>query len=408
VETLTPQVTAAPGSYIITWPLEPEPVQFGAKRVHQHTDGRLTGVVSISVGRNSHEVALAHSQLNLASSQSRRGIAKALEERYPLPDDLPWDQVVETSCRLIMEREDEGEPVTELERTQATEVRYLIPGLILDRMPTVVYGPGANGKSLLALLLALLVHNGIDLSAQAAPQRNVLVLDYEADVDEAARRATMLAAGIERSAPITGLRLPLFRRCLRPLMSEVTELAGIMLEYRIGLVIVDSFGPAVAADVTMSEQTLAYFAALRQLCSVTGAASLTLSHVTKQDRREPGAHRLPYGSVYVENSARAMFELRREDIQKRMRISLLPRKCNVAELEPRGYEFAFGTEAILTKVVKAEDVTVDQSATRELILEELAKGPARVQELIDAIGESGPAVRMALSRLNKEGLVTNT
>lgn len=240
METLTPQVTAAPGSYIITWPLEPEPVQFGAKRVHQHTDGRLTGIVSISVGRNSHEVALAHSQLNLASSQSRRGIAKALEERYPLPDDLPWDQVVETSCRLIMEREDQGEPVVELERTQATEVQYLIPGLLLDRMPTVIYGPGAHGKSLLALLLALLVHNGIDLDAEDAPHRNVLVLDYEADVDEAARRATLLAAGIERSAPITGLRLPLFRRCLRPLVSEVTELAAMMLDYRIGLVIVDS------------------------------------------------------------------------------------------------------------------------------------------------------------------------
>jgi hypothetical protein len=273
---LQPQLTAAPGSYIITWPLEPEMVRFAAKRVHQHSDGRLTGVVNISVGSNSHEVALAHSQLNLASSQSRRGIAKTLEERYPLADDVPWDQVVETSCRLIMEHEDQGEPVIELARTPNLDVEFLVPGILLDRMPNVIYGPGANGKSLLSLLLALLVHNGIDLDGEDARQRNVLVLDYEADVDEAARRATLLAAGIERSAPVRELRLPLFRRCLRPLTTEVTELAGFMLKHNIGLLVIDSFGPAVAADVTLAEQTLAYFAALRQLTSVTNAASLTL------------------------------------------------------------------------------------------------------------------------------------
>jgi DNA-binding transcriptional regulator PaaX len=31
-----------------------------------------------------------------------------------------------------------------------------------------------------------------------------------------------------------------------------------------------------------------------------------------------------------------------------------------------------------------------------------------VQELIEAIGESGPAVRMALSRLGKQGLIVNS
>ncbi len=91
-----------------------------------------------------------------------------------------------------------------------------------------------------------------------------------------------------------------------------------------------------------------------------------------------------------------------------MRVSLLPRKCNVAELEPRGFEFVFGTEAILTRVVKTDEVPTEETALREQLLEMLAQGPQTLADMIEYTQSNPSTVRWHLTVLKRQGTVINT
>jgi len=405
-----PKLTAGPGAYIVSWPLgDKDLIRFSAKRIHQHSDGRLTGIVSITVGSNSHETTLAHSQLNLASSQARRGIARTLDERYPLETDVGWDQIIETSCRLVMEREEQGEPVCEIEPVENVEVEYLLWPLLIEHLPTVIYAPGGQGKSLVSMYIALLLQNGLGLDGEPGKQANVLYLDYESDKTEAARRATLLARGIKRAYSVSELKYPYYRRCALPLKDEVSELAAIVAKHNIGLVIVDSLGVAAGGDLNAAEVILSFFAGLREVCKATSAASLPLGHTSKEDRRNENAPRLPIGSVYTENCARLMFELRADDEEPgEITCSLLPRKANLGKPDPLGLCFLFGTEAILVKQAEPVEVLSDKQTASEAILDVLSTGPASISEIIQRTELSSNTVRTTLARMKRRGLVFPT
>ena len=67
---------------------------------------------------------------------------------------------------------------------------WLVEGLLLYRAVTLLGGPGAAGKSVLALQIAISVALGVDFGWWHAPlrKRNVLVLSAEDDEDEVERR----------------------------------------------------------------------------------------------------------------------------------------------------------------------------------------------------------------------------
>lgn len=404
-----PQITAAPGSYVVTWALVDAEISLEADRLRSHTDGRVQARVRVTAALlDGQKLVLHHGMLNLAAGRSRRELSRDLEGRLPR-DSINWDQIVEESCRLILEREEQGTPAERLEPVVNVEVEYLLRPLLLDHLPVVWYAPGGSGKSLVGMYAALLVQNGLPFLGEPTRQTNVLYLDWEVTREEAARRCTLIAGGLSRGISAGDVRFPLYRRCMASIQDEASEIAKDIAKHKAGLVIVDSAGPACGGDVMSGELAIQLFNTLRKVTASTNATVCILTHTTKADRREENQRRLPIGSVYFENLPRATWEIRAQEPGdgQDLRIGIFPRKQNVARPSPVGLRLAFEREVIVVENAEAEDVLTAQGATQALILQELAHGPVGVSELAEAVGGTRASIAVALSRLKKSGKVDN-
>lgn len=402
-----PRVTATPGCYILTWALAGVQVDFQADHLKSHTDGRLQARVRITVTLpDESQMVPHHGALNLAAGRSRREVSRALEERLPR-EGLNWDQVIEESCRLILEHEEEGSPVEPLMRVASIEVEYLLRPLLLHHLPVVWYAPGGSGKSWLAMYAALLVQNGLHFHDESALQANTLYLDWEVTKEEAGRRCTMLAKGLQCRCIGAELHFPLYRRCTASIQDEASEIAKAVAKHSVGLLIVDSAGPACGGDVMSGELAIQLFNTLRKVAASTNAAVLILTHTTKADRREENQRRLPIGSVYFENLPRATWEIRPHETGDRrvLELGMFPRKQNMARPEPVGLRLSFERDAVIVDTTTADDVLTEQGATRGVILAELAQGQASIAELVEATGAAASTVRWHLMKLSGAGKV---
>jgi hypothetical protein len=402
-------MTAAPGSYTVTWSFADAEIDFGADHLRSHTDGRLNAMVRvIATMTEGEQLTLSHGSLNLAATRSRADLARALEKRFERGG-LVWDQVIEHSCRMILERQDEGSPAEYLEPTTNVDVEYLLRPLLLDHLPVTWYAPGGAGKSLLAMYVALLVHNGLSFDGQETRRENVLYLDWEVTKEEAARRCTLLAHGLQQKHIGAALRYPLYRRCLASILDEASEIARTIAKHKIGLVIVDSAGPACGGDITSGELAIQFFNTLRKVTASTNAATGILTHTTKEDRRQENSRRLPIGSVYFENLSRATWEIRPQETSAEhvLQVGMFPRKHNMGRPEPVGLRLSFERDAIAVETTGASDVLTEQGATQSMILGELERGPVSVSQLIEATGAAPNVVRVLLTKLKSHGKVVN-
>lgn len=397
-----------PNCYRALWDILDGEVTVLVDRLKTHSDGRTTARVRVQLESDRGELPLYNAQANISSGQARRQIARALEQDCPLAE-LPWTQVLEMSFQGILAAFEDQEPIFELRPLESgePETEYLLRPLLPKGSPVILYAPPGQGKSYAALLVALLVENGLTLDGKPGPQGRVLVIDYETDEQTARKRLTKLARGLERSGFGRVKHFPLYRFSTRPLADQVDELAQIIAEQGVVLLIIDSIGLAAGGDLYSPESAVSFFRALRQICSPTGATSLSLGHTNKDDRRAEDQVRLIFGSVYFEALARCAWEVRATEgsSKNELRLSFLARKSNEGPQDKFGLALTFQCGAVLVHQVAAEDVLSESGTTRQMILLELQHGPATVAELVEAVGASAPAVRMALSRLKVAGRV---
>lgn len=83
----------------------------------------------------------------------------------------------------------------ELASIQAPERRWLVPDMIPMARTTLLYGNGGDGKSLLALQLAVSVVTGNDWIGRLVEQGPALMLSCEDDIEEIHRRLEAVIAG---------------------------------------------------------------------------------------------------------------------------------------------------------------------------------------------------------------------
>ena len=405
MDAVEPRITPGPGYCLVEWEYPSTTVRFEASHFRSHTGGALDARVRIDARNGDGKERRLHlAQLNLSAPNSRGSLAKSLRERFP-SDKVDWLSVVEESCMAVLEVQEEGEPIERLEEVEHLEPEYIHDPLILDHETSLWFAPGASGKSYTALLFALLVQNGLPFNGVSILQRNVLFLDYETSKQEVGRRTTLLANGLRQTHIGTPLDFPAYRRCLRPLADETTTLVRSVVEHEIGLVIVDSAGPACGGNIRDEEMALRYFAALREITAGRQASSITQTHTNKTDRREESASRLPIGSVYWENMPRAVWEIRpRETAYKNvLQVGMFARKHNMARPEPVGVTFTFERGAVSAGPSTAKDVTTEEGATRDLILAELSAGQATIAELETATGANASTIRWHLKKLADSG-----
>ncbi|MBN1461002.1 MAG: AAA family ATPase [Armatimonadetes bacterium] len=400
---LTPTITAAPGEYLIKWPFPDVLVEFEAGRLRTHSDGKVQATVKVFAtvpGKDREKYH--HETMNLSAGQTRRRLSQTLEERLPR-DNINWDQVIEKSCTMILDREEQGSPTRRLQPVAGVDVKYMLGKVVLDSLPILSFAPGGQFKSFLAIYKALLIENGLPFQDTDTMQANTLILDWEVTESEAARRCTMLANGLGQSYIGYDIRFPLYRHCIGPLSDEASEIARVVATNNIRFLVIDSAGLACGGDVASSELTMQFFTTLRKVTASTGAAVDIQTHTTKSDRRDENTRRLPIGSIYWENLSRITWEVRSERERPGVhRVGLFPRKCNTGDLEPVGLRMTFDRDALVVEAAAANDVSTEAGVLQALIVAELERGPARVADLMEATGATDSAVRTALTRLKHD------
>ena len=416
-DAVTPSITASPGKYRVRWTLAGVVVDFTADRLRSERSGDIKASVKIIVTTPDAKVVNPHhGNLNLAAARSRRDLSRDLEGRFPLAGDFGWDQLVEESCRAILEREEApSNPGVWLQPVEHTDVKYSLGRIALEGLPVVLYGPGGSTKSYLASFMALCKHNGLDFFGEGTDRCNAMLLDWEVNEAEAARRCTLLANGIRQQYIGADIKLPRYKRCVGSLQNEVSEIAADIAEHEIGFVVIDSAGPACGGDAISGQLAIEFFEALRRVTTPTNADALVLAHVSKTEvRDENGGHRLPFGSVFFTNMARACWEVRAEETGQKdiVQVNVHCRKSNMGRPEPYGMRVVFQKEhddlvAVVVEETEAHDVSTEQTAIRDMILVELKHGACGPSELAEAIGTTPSMVSKTLTDLKNRRQVEN-
>jgi len=360
---------------------------------HNQTTGELT--VRVPEG-----MLLSKVRLNLTSARSRQDIVNQLKKAPGIFAD--WPTMINQVCSEALERFRQGEPAIEIwpkaEDTLTPE--YLLEPLLYKNHPTVIFGDYGSLKSLAALATAYIVqlpYHDNDLGLTTVTESTpVLYLDWEDGTSSFRRRWSALEHGFNQGAmPI------LYQRMTATLSDTVDKLQRAIQEHNIGLVIVDSLGPAARGNLNDPEPAIRYHAALRQL----GVSSLTLAHTAKGEFNT--GNRTIFGSVFFTNLARQVYECKSEQEtgESEAFISLKHKKANLSRLHlPLGFCFTFSEDAI--KVETADLKNTGLSGELPLswqIKNLLRRGTMTIKEIAEALEANEASIRTITNRLSKKG-----
>lgn len=393
-------VETEPGVYLVLWPHEQIAFVFEQVRTR---GGTLTAEVSIeNLGLG---VAPYRTQLTLQSAAGRLQAAKDRDRAVP-QGCAWWEQRLSSSCWLVVDRERKGEPAHELQDRPTPARRWLVDRWIPLGLPTVIYGDGGSGKSMLALALAVCARTGQALGGdpnwRVTPVSSVLVLDWESDREDHEQRIKLLAAGLGQPFP-----RGIFHRTMRgSLASQVGPIATEVARARIELVLVDSIAPACAAELEASETAIAFMEAVRRL----GVTALCVGHVNKAQARDGDGRAQIFGSVQFRNQTRSSFQVFAEEPGDSHVVPVTFRldKRNLVPPPyppPAGWAFSYGHDAIRISPAPPSESTLGLTARLLEALQEL--GQATPADLAERSATPVNAVRALLSRLSKRNSLRN-
>lgn len=340
---------------------------------------------------------LHQARLNLTSTAARKTLSKALTERLH----LDWDALLEYACVLVLQAYRQGEPVVRAGSLPRSPdgVAYRLWPLLRQSEPAVLYGYGGTGKSYMAVLSCLLVQRGVSAGGLNGHPEPVpaLYLDYESSPEEVNERVQWLRTGLMMPGDVDIF----YRYSYHPLVDDLPEIQRIVADEKVGFLVVDSLGLACGGDPEHSDSALHYFAALRSL----RLTSLTIHHQPKDSLR--GA----FGSIYIENMARNVWELKgqQEQDSNTLHIGLYHKKVNRGKLlRPMGLRLLFDDTGESTKVQSMDILSVPQLAAgaslrtriHDLLLHSAGM---TVKDLAETLGERGEQqIRNVLSSHKEE------
>lgn len=355
--------------------------------------GELRGQLRVLVDRRH----LSAGTFNLSSISGRAATARLLTARQPK---LAWPDILERFCVAVIAADGAGEPSQMIgRRRESTADRLLLPPLLPAGHASVLFGPGGAGKSTLAAAVAVSVATGSEVvpgwkPSAAAP---VVLLDWEATADD----WTNLLASVAEGAGLEPAKVAYFPG-RRPLADDVERIAELVAGLGAGLVIVDSVGLALGAGreaADPADAVLRLHQALRHLRTT----SLLIDHVTGADISQGanGTSR-PYGSIYKSNSARDVWELRREQEPRDgvAEVLLVHAKANLsAKHPPIGLRVIHQGDTVR---FERGEVTASELEARLSIAQRmrrcLAQGALTSRALAGELSVPEPSVRSALQR----------
>jgi hypothetical protein len=301
-------------------------VSFSVAHLHRHHDDlkcELTVNTTLPHARTVNGTLL-WTATNLSAARTRAGLAKGLAARS---GEAKWDWLGALEILSVRVARAEAEGSSEIRPLADYDLptddpAWTIVGLpILKAHPTILFGDGASGKSMLALFIAGTI-------ARDVP---VLFCDFEFEAEAHRDRLQRLFG--------TGMPRDLhYVRCAQPLVNEVGRLQRWILEHDCRFCIVDSVAFSVDGPPESAEVASGFFRSLRSL----NVGSLSIAHTTKGENSE----QKPFGSTFFSNGARSVWHVKRNDDEgsgsSTVELALSHRKSNTGQrLSTRGIKLGF-------------------------------------------------------------------
>ena len=345
-------------------------------------------------------------RLNLLAPRSITTLANQLSNLYP----NDWHNILQASVTQVAEATMCPPEPEALNLTDNTAPTFLVDNFLLEQAPILWFAPGGSGKSFLALALAICIENGWDFFGDCQPA-NALYLDWETDIREMNRRASLLVGGLTEVYETSKekIRLPGYMRMDLPFVNAIDGLIETCYNHNIKFTIIDSVAPAQSADLNSPADTTKFFTAVRKL-NTAGITTLMVTHVSKGEKKDGNAKRTPFGSVFFENFPRLTWELRSEydEQNKSFLFGIFCRKSNVGKLEPKGIRMTFLSSKVEMEYVDPEETEIndEKQTLSNLILALLEEKDMSVKEISDVLQANPGSVRTILNRLKGKGYVT--
>lgn len=395
-----PVYTLEAGVFTAEWPSPKVTLTVSRLREERHGQA-LPGQVSLRI-HGGPEYDFGSNNTN--SPQTRKGLAKDLDERWPLEGTaaVGWLYIIQESFSNLGKLWWAGEPALPLRFSKDgdTGISWLLEPFIALHHPTLLFGEGETGKSMTALAIALQVQNGYipeGMPWTSVDPRPVLYLDWELDREVTEKRATALAKGLGLPYP----ELPLYRRCYASLPDDTSDIRRMVRDNDVGLVIVDSIGPASGDDLKDDKTAFRFYEALRLM----GCASLLIGHLSKEESRRKGK-RTPYGNIYFWNLTRLAWEVRRQEDLTDHVMGFMLSKNNLTQERYKSFGLSIIGEDGVIRLESQDyreampELMQRGDAVKELLGREGAQSNAQISDYLEL---SKQRVNNLLTQLRKKG-----
>jgi hypothetical protein len=290
--------------------------------------------------------------------------------------------------------------------------RYLLKDLVLAAYVTLLYGDGGVAKSLLALALAVAVAGGsgkwLGREVESCP---VLYVDFELDSEEQARRVHQLCRGQGLDTPPENL---LYMSALGyPAGEAFTAALEACKDHSVGLMVVDSLGPALQGDAEAARDVIGFFQKSIEPFRAEGIAILIIDHQSRLQAGQSYQSKGAFGSVFKTNLARSVIQAQAtERGEGTLTVRLRQKKHNFGPLaEPFGVKLYFSEEAVSLEAVELDASELAEEATlnaTDRVTLTLQNDPAYPWEIAEHTGLAIKTVKNVLTGLRKQGVVEAT
>ena len=332
---------------------------------------------------------------NLKTTRSQSELVRHLAGRL---EGINWATILEQMARLAIAHVKEGEPIIDLRESAGRPFeRYLLDPLVLDSQPTILFGDGGTGKSLLALAILLAIETGNKDILGMAPsiRKKGLLLDWEFNDWEHAERMEHIMNGVWAGIPSNAIA---YRRCYLPLHQEVGPIKRYIEENGIGFVVIDSAAAACGEEPEKASEALRFFNALRRL----NVTALVVAHQVKKNKDSDMEK--PFGSSFWWNMARSVWKLERVQQGNELAIGVYHKKWNVdRQRAPLSYRVNFTADEITfeSQSIFENEELASKLSIKIQLQNQLRNGKATVKELAEAIGGKEGSVYQTMNRNRK-------
>jgi hypothetical protein len=193
----------------------------------------------------------------------------------------------------------------------------------------------------------------------------------------------------------------------RSLVDDSRRIREFVDKNNVGLVIIDSAGPATGANLNDPEPVIAFMAAMRDL----NATKLVLAHISKGAALNGGSERgRTFGSVFFENLSRSVWEVRSDTDSNPIDLAFFHRKANLGrKTRPFGLSLSFD-DVVGSAIFRQADLSAMPALAEHAPLSirvgaALRQGNMSTGELASELGVSRGSLSKSLYRDAKRNAV---